>query len=148
MGNYGEYVVCLISKIFLHLIGSCLSLFISLSHSFSLFQFNGVFVLNRVHVKWIEFKALNRVTVPTNSPLSLSFWLQFTDLSGLFSFILKAIKRCFNPVKQIKMCFPKQNPRKKKKKNLWTQISKNRERLSDITKKIEKLRKQTFSWRT
>ena len=67
--KYGEYVVCLISKIFLHLIDSCLSLFICLSHSISLFQFNVVFILNRVHGKWIKFKALNRVTVPTNSLL-------------------------------------------------------------------------------
>ena len=63
-----------------------------------------------------------RVTVPTNSILfPLSFWLQFSDLSGLFSFILEAIKRCFNPVKYIKRCFPNQNPRGKKK--LWTQIT-------------------------
>ena len=74
-----------------------------------------------------------RVTVQTNSVLfPLSFWLQFTDLSGLFSFILKAIKRCFNPVKEIKRCFPNQNPKKKKKKKkLWTQILEKRERLSD-----------------
>ena len=49
----------------------------------------------------------------SNELYSLSFWLQFTDLSGLNSFILKAIKRCF----------PNQNPtKKKKKKKLWTQI--------------------------
>ena len=69
---------------------------------------------------------------------SLSFWLQFTNLSCLFSFILKAIKRCFNVAKQIKRCFPNQNPNKKKK--LWTQILENRERLSDIkiNRKFEK----------
>ena len=52
----------------------------------------------------------------SNELCSLSFWLQFTDLSGLFSLILKAIKRCFNVSKQIKKCFPNQNPKKKKKK--------------------------------
>ena len=69
---------------------------------------------------------------------SLSFWLQFTDISGLFSFVLKAIKGCFNAAKQIKMCSPNKNPKKKKK--LWTQILENRERLSDIkiNRKIEK----------
>ena len=57
-----------------------------------------------------------RVTVPTNSILfPLSFLLQFSDLSGLFSFILEAIKRCFNPMKQIKRCFPNQNLKGKKK---------------------------------
>ena len=71
---------------------------------------------------------------------SLSFWLQFTNLSCLFSFILKAIKRCFNVAKQIKRCFPNQNPRKKKK-NLWTPISENRERLSDIKNKNRKIEK-------
>ena len=40
-----------------------LSVYQSLSQSVSLFQFNGVFVLNRVHGKWIEFKALNRCKV-------------------------------------------------------------------------------------
>ena len=47
---------------------------------------------------------------------SLSFWLQFTDLSGLSSFILKAIKWCFNVVKQIERCFPNQNPKKEEEK--------------------------------
>ena len=36
-----------------------LSVYQSLSQLVSLFQFNGVFVLNRVHGKWIEFNALN-----------------------------------------------------------------------------------------
>ena len=55
---------------------------------------------------------------------SLSFWLQFTDISGLFSFVLKAIKGCFNAAKQIKMCFPNQNPNKKKKKTMNADIRK------------------------
>ena len=77
-----------------------------------------------------------RVKVPTNSVhFPLSFWLQFTDLSDLFSFILKAIKRCFNAAKQIKRCFPNQNrfskSKPQEKKKLRTQILENRERLSD-----------------
>ena len=69
----------------------------------------------------------------SNELCSLSFWLQFTDLSGLFSLILKAIKRCFNVSKQIKKCFPNQNP-KKKKKNKQTNNNNNNTMNTNIRK--------------
>ena len=65
--------------------------------------------------------------------LGLSF--SFLICGFLFFFYGEAT----NLVKHIKRFFPNQNPRKKKK-NLWTQILENRERLSDIkiNQKIEK----------
>ena len=84
------------------------------------FAFSGGETNSDGYIKF-SFKLLG---YSSNKLCSLSFWLQFTDLSNLFSLILKAIKRFF----------PNQNwfSKLKKKKKLWMQILENRERLSDI----------------
>ena len=76
---------------FLHLIDSPLSLSVyqSLSQSVSLFQFNGVFVLNRVHGKWIEFKALKQCNVRYFVTFKLHMWQHFKWLISWYYSDLK-----------------------------------------------------------